>query len=132
MIRSMVRRACIAFALLLMAFTADAQNASLQTIQLQSKLVNATLPYNVILPRDYRTSKTTRYPVLYLLHGLGGHYSDWLTRTNVADYAPQYRMIVVMPEGNDSWYVDGVSVGTASVSDRSGDKYESYILKELM
>ena len=97
---------------------------SVETIQLQSKLVNATLPYNVILPGDYRTSKTTRYPVLYLLHGLGGHYSDWLTRTNVADYAAQYRMIVVMPEGNDSWYVDGA----AGVN----DKYESYILKELM
>src|SRR5436853_3326654 len=98
--------------------------ASVETIQLQSKLVNATFPYNVILPADYRTSKTTRYPVLYLLHGLGGHYSDWLTRTNVADYAAQYRMIVVMPEGNDSWYIDGAA--------GSNDKYESYILKELM
>jgi S-formylglutathione hydrolase FrmB len=98
--------------------------ASVETIELQSKLVNTTLPYNVILPADYRLSKTTRYPVLYLLHGLGGHYSDWLTRTNVADYATQYRMIVVMPEGNDSWYVDGAA--------GSNDKYESYILKELM
>ena len=97
---------------------------SVETIQLQSKLLNTTLPYNVILPADYRTSKTSRYSVLYLLHGLGGHYSDWLTRTNVADYAAQYRMIVVMPEGNDSWYVDGA----AGVN----DKYESYILKELM
>ena len=97
---------------------------SVETIQLQSKLVNTILPYNVILPADYRTSRTTRYPVLYLLHGLGGHYSDWLTRTNVADYATQYRIIVVMPEGNDSWYVDGAA--------GSNDKYESYILKELM
>src|SRR5437764_1065947 len=99
---------------------------SVETIQLQSKLVNATLPYNVILPADYRTSKTTRYPVLYLLHGLGGHYSDWLTRTNVADYAAQYRMIVVMPEGNDGWYVDGASVRTPTSpgSDRPGDKNE--------
>src|SRR2546421_7198061 len=105
---------------------------SVETIQLQSNLLNTTLPYNVILPADYRTSKTSRYSVLYLLHGLGGHYSDWLTRTNMADYASQYRMIVVMPEGNDSWYVDGASVRTASGSDRSGDKYESYILQELM
>src|SRR5436190_17007900 len=88
--------------------------ASVETIQLQSKLVNATLPYNVILPPGYRTSKTTRYPVLYLLHGHAGHYTDWQTRTNLADYAAQYRMIVVMPEGNNSWYVDGASVRTAS------------------
>jgi S-formylglutathione hydrolase FrmB len=103
---------------------ADAQRASIETVQLQSKLINATLPYDVILPPGYRASTTTRYPVLYLLHGWGGHYTDWLTRTNVADYAAQYRMIVVMPEGNDSWYVDGA----AGVN----DKYESYILKELM
>jgi putative tributyrin esterase len=114
------------FTVFLLLFTAStrAQSSSVETIQLQSKLVNATLPYNVILPVDYRTSKTTRYPVFYLLHGLSGHYSDWLTRTNVADYAAQYRMIVVMPEGNDSWYVDGAA--------GLNDKYESYILKELM
>ena len=97
--------------------------SSLETIQFQSKLLNRTLPYNVILPRDYRTS-STRYPVLYLLHRLSGHYSDWITRTNIADYAALYRMIVVMPEGNDSWYVDSGGVPT--------DKYETYILKELI
>jgi S-formylglutathione hydrolase FrmB len=62
--------------------------------------------------------------VLYLLHGWDGHYTDWLTRTNVADYAAQYRMIVVMPEGNNSWYVDSSGVPS--------DKYETYILKELI
>ena len=110
--------------LLFLQFTTTAQNASVQTVQLQSKLVNATLPYKVILPADYRASSATRYPVLYLLHGLGGHYSDWVTRTNLADYASQYRMIVVTPEGNDGWYTDSVS--------NAAGKYESYILKELM
>jgi putative tributyrin esterase len=99
-------------------------NGRVETIRFQSKLVNTTLPYNVILPTGYETSKTTRYPVLYLLHGLTGHYSDWTARTNVADYAAAYRMIVVMPEGNDSWYIDSANVPTI--------KYESYILKELI
>jgi S-formylglutathione hydrolase FrmB len=92
--------------LLLLPFTATAQNSSVQTVQLQSKLVNTTLAYNVILPPDYRASSTTRYPVLYLLHGFDGHYTDWVTRTNVADYAAQYRMILVTPEGN-KWLVHG-------------------------
>jgi putative tributyrin esterase len=92
-------------------------NGRIETVRFQSKLINATLPYNVILPTDYETSKSTRYPVLYLLHGLTGHYNDWVQRTNVADYAAGYRMIVVMPEGNDSWYIE---------------KYESYILNELI
>jgi S-formylglutathione hydrolase FrmB len=109
---------------LILTCAARAQSSSVQTIQLQSKLVNTTLSYNVILPPDYRASSATRYPVLYLLHGFGGHYSDWVTRTNVADYAAQYRLIVVTPEGNNGWYTDSVSTVT--------DKYESYILKELI
>jgi S-formylglutathione hydrolase FrmB len=118
-------RVCALFAITAIAtLNVTAQRASVQTIQFQSKLINATLPYNVILPPGYRAAATTRYPVLYLLHGHGGHYTDWLTRTNVADYAAQYRMIIVMPEGNDSWYVDG-SAGL-------NDKYETYILQELM
>jgi S-formylglutathione hydrolase FrmB len=99
-------------------------SARVETVRFQSKLINTTLPYNVILPTDYDTAKTTRYPVLYLLHGLTGHYSDWATHSNVADYAADYRMIVVMPEGNDSWYIDSATIPT--------DKYETYILKELI
>jgi S-formylglutathione hydrolase FrmB len=116
------RRACLL--LLVLTCTARAQSSSVQTIQLQSKLVDTTLSYSVILPPDYRTSSATRYPVLYLLHGFGGHYGDWVTRTNVADYAAQYRLIVVTPEGNNGWYTDSVSTVT--------DRYESYILKELI
>jgi S-formylglutathione hydrolase FrmB len=63
--------------------------ASVETIPFSSKLINTRLPYNVILPRDYKTARTTRYPVLYLLHGLTGHYNDWIARTNIADYAAQ-------------------------------------------
>lgn len=110
--------------LLALSGAVRAQSASVQTIQFQSQLVNATLPYNVILPPDYRRSKSTRYPVLYLLHGFGGHYSDWVTRTNVADYAAQYHLIVVTPEGNDGWYTDSAT--------NASDKYESYVLKELI
>ncbi|HZI61757.1 MAG TPA: alpha/beta hydrolase family protein [Pyrinomonadaceae bacterium] len=99
-------------------------NGRVQTVRFQSKLVGASLPYNVILPSDYDRSRTTRYPVLYLLHGLTGHYSDWVSRSNVADYASQYRLIVVMPEGNDSWYANSATVPT--------EKYESYLIDELI
>ena len=81
-----------------------ARAARVETVRLQSRLVNTTLPYNVILPPDYdssrASSRATRYPVLYLLHG------------------------VVMPEGNDAWYTDSATIAT--------DKYESHILQELL
>jgi len=114
---------CSAIVSLILFASAPAQSR-VETVRFQSKLVNATLPYNVILPSDYDASPTTRYPVLYLLHGLTGHYSDWVTRTNIADYAAAYRMIIVTPEGNDGWYSDSATVTT--------DKYETYILNELI
>jgi len=117
-------RRLFAVSLCLLLTATIAAKSRVETIQFQSKLIKTTLPYSVILPADYGTSSTTRYPVLYLLHGLTGHYSDWISRTNVADYAAQYRMIVVTPEGNDGWYTDSAMVAT--------DKYETYILKELI
>jgi S-formylglutathione hydrolase FrmB len=104
--------------------TSASAKPRVETIQFRSKLINAMLPYSVALPEDYDDSTTTRYPVLYLLHGLTGHYNDWFSRTNVADYAAQYRLIVVTPEGNDSWYIDSTAVPT--------EKYESYILNEII
>ena len=98
--------------------------ARVETVQFHSQLINSTLPYNVLLPSDYDSSQVSRYPVLYLLHGLTGHYSDWLSRTNLADYASQYRLIIVTPEGNDSWYIDSTTAPS--------EKYESYILNELI
>ena len=120
-----VLKVSTSFALLaLLTLTVYAQKAPVQTVQFQSKLIGKTLPYNVILPRDYQTSPRTRYPVLYLLHGFGGHYSDWATRSNLADYAAEYRLIIVTPEGNNGWYTD--SAGNPA------DKYESYVLQELI
>jgi len=110
--------------ILSLAFCFVNANARVDTVRLQSKLLGAPAPYNVILPADYDSSPTTRYPVLYLLHGYTGHYSDWVSRSNVGDYAAQYRIIIVTPEGNNGWYTNSASVAT--------DKYESYILNELL
>ncbi len=120
------RRSCVTLlaTFFLLTLTVNAQKPPVETVQLQGRLIGKALPYNVILPRDYQTSPRSRYPVLYLLHGFSGHYSDWVARTNLADYAADYRMIVVTPEGDDGWYTD--SAGTAA------DKYESYILQELI
>jgi putative tributyrin esterase len=97
-----------------------------QTIKFESKLVGKTLPYSVVLPVDYDQpgAKAKRYPVIYLLHGFTGHYDNWPTKTELADYAAHYPMIIVTPEGNNGWYIDSATVPT--------DKYETYILEELI
>lgn len=110
----------------LLATTARAQEnlkVHHQTIQFKSELIGKVLPYDTLLPPGYFNSNK-RYPVLYLLHGLFGRHDDWITRTNLAEYAAQYQLIIVTPEGHDNWYVDSATVPQ--------DKYESYFVRELI
>ena len=108
------------------AYGQSVAQTSVETVQLKSKLIGATLPYSVVLPTTYKIEGhgALRYPVLYLLHGLAGHYDNWLSKTKLKDYAAAYQIIIVTPEGNDSWYTDSATVAT--------DKYESYIMQELI
>ncbi|MBI4429799.1 MAG: hypothetical protein HY562_11855 [Ignavibacteriales bacterium] len=75
----------------------------------------------VILPAKY--SSETRYPVLYLLHGLGGNHEDWNARTKIVEYADAYPLVIVMPDGEDSWYVNS--------SAASGDRFEDYLIHDV-
>lgn len=98
-----------------------------ETVEFESKLVGAALPYNVILPADYKrdSSKHRRYPVLYLLHGLAGSANDWVSdRAHLADHAAPYPFIIVVPEGRNAWYTDSATV--------PNEKFESYIVEELI
>src|SRR5688500_4571520 len=51
-----------------------------------SVALGRAMKYRVLVPEDYERSQR-RYPVLYLLHGLGGNYTDWTSRSNVAEYS---------------------------------------------
>jgi S-formylglutathione hydrolase FrmB len=105
---------------------ATAPAARWETVKFESKLAGKTLPYQVVLPAGYALPANggARYAVLYLLHGFGGHHTDWLARTRLADYAARHQLIVVTPEGDNGWYTDSASA--------PADKYESYIIKELI
>src|SRR5260370_9520185 len=47
--------------------------------KLVSKLMAREMPYRMILPQEYEDKATARikYPGIYLLHGLSGHYTNW-------------------------------------------------------
>lgn len=93
--------------------------------KLNSKLMQREVPYRVIVPDGYRkTNEGAQYPVIYLLHGLYGHFDNWTEKTGLARYAAAYKVIIVTPEGGDGWYTDSVSTAI--------DRYESYIVKELI
>ncbi|WP_318765288.1 alpha/beta hydrolase [Lactiplantibacillus carotarum] len=55
------------------------------------------------------TATTKRYPVLYLLHGVGDNASGWARFTNVERYASESQFIVVMPTAEHSFYRNAVN-----------------------
>lgn len=76
-----------------------------------SKALGVDKEYMVYLPPGYDTNKNARYPVIYYLHGLGGHEGNWpnLDLPKQAD-ALKLGAIVIMPDGDDSFYVNAASM----------------------
>lgn len=49
---------------------------------------------------------------------------SWTTQTALTQYASEYQMIIITPEGDNSWYTDSANVHS--------DQYETYIIRELI
>ena len=102
--------------------------STVDTLQIPSAAMNKTYKAAVVLPNSYAKGKTA-YPVLYLLHGAYGHFSDWLSSTpnksTVKNLADQYNIIIVMPEGETfSFYLDSPV--------NKGSQFETYITAEVI
>ncbi|MCA1621944.1 MAG: esterase family protein [Acidobacteria bacterium] len=95
-----------------------------ETVRMPSALLGREVAYRVVLPPGYGlvTARARRYPVLYLLHGWGGNYDSWLSRSSLVSYAAEHQLIVVTPEGGKGWYTDAPG----------GEPYESHLLREIV
>ena len=93
----------------------------MQDVTFHSASLQRDMPYRVILPPNVAANQ--KFPVVYLLHGGGGGYRDWSNYSDVAKFAEQ-GLILVMPEGNSSYYVNAAA--------RPLDRYEDYITKDLI
>ena len=90
-------------------------------VTFHSAALNRDMPYRAIVPANIAPNR--KLPVLYLLHGARGGFHDWTNYSDVAGYAER-GMILVMPEGNDSYYTNS--------ADRPEDRYEDYIVHDLI
>jgi len=81
-------------------------------MNLMSKALMRTVPVNVILPVDKMAfpgmpvREEKPYKTLYLLHGVFGNYTDWVCGTRIQRYAEEHDLVVVMPSGDNAFYVD--------------------------
>jgi putative tributyrin esterase len=128
----MGRRGRVAVAAWALLFTLRApgahaqQPANLSTVEFFSPAVDRTMKYNILLPPDYASSDE-RYPVLYLLHGVGQNYTTW-SRLGAPFYAEQIGdLIVVMPDGGNSWYVNWAESESGQKND-----WERHIVEDVV
>src|SRR5690606_5786585 len=102
---------------------------ALLQVNFMSKSLARTVPMNVILPVDKMTfpgmpvREDKPYKTLYLLHGVFGNYTDWVTGTNIQRWAEEKDLVVVMPSGDNMFYVDNPGVNNF---------YGEFIGKELV
>jgi len=104
------------FSLVLLLFvTVDVHaNGTVDNSQIVvSEILDREMSYSVYLPESYHTS-TRDYPVMYLLHGMTGDHSDWITVGEVHSIAGEAiangdapEMIIIMPDGlYDAFYIN--------------------------
>lgn len=74
-----------------------------------SRALGVEKRYQVYVPHPYGASERP-YPVIVLLHGLGGNESDWVRGGDLSKVADGIglRALVVTPDGDAGFYVDGV------------------------
>ena len=81
-------------------------------MNIQSQSLMRTVPVNVILPVDKMAfpgmprREEKPYKTLYLLHGVFGNYTDWVCGTRIQRFAEENDLAVVMPSGDNAFYVD--------------------------
>lgn len=82
----------------------DIPHGKLEMIEYESKTVGTVRKLNVYTPPKYSTEQ--KYPVLYLLHGIGGDETEWqrfatpdMLFDNLIADGKAVPMIVVMPNG---------------------------------
>ncbi len=95
-----------------------------------SKSLSKVTGFNIVLPNDVFPEMTANndcykrgIKTLYLLHGYSGSNKEWLLGSSVQDMAVKYNIAIVMPSGDNSFYLDGKGRGTA---------YCQYVGKELI
>lgn len=89
-------------------FTHAGYAARVDTLSIYSTAMDKSIRCVVILPESYDGRNEKRFPVVYLLHGYSGDYSNWIIKApSIKEDADKYKMIIVCPDGAyGSWYFD--------------------------
>ncbi len=109
---------------LLLFFSLKTFSATVDTVSTFSPSMKKEIKAVVVKPDSYDNKKS--FPVVYLLHGYSGNYSNWVNKVpEIKKLADEYQLMIVCPDGNyGSWYFDAPKL--------ENSKYETYVSKELV
>ena len=117
---------------LLPAISANA--GKIVTDSLSSKILGATIKYNVYLPDGFDKSEAL-YPSVYLLHGLYGTYEDWVSKGTMKEVADELmrsgearEAVIFMPNAGNP----DVSNYPNGYFNMPGWSYEDFFFKEFI
>lgn len=103
---------------------------SLLQVSTYMQSLSRQVTFQLLLPNDMppemiQGNKHYERPLktLYLLHGFSGNHMDWLTGSQIQELSIAYNLAVVMPAGENSFYLNGKGIGSA---------YETFVGEELM
>lgn len=102
---------------------------ALMEVNFFSKALMRPVTMNVILPADKvffeeeTEADNKPFKTLYLLHGVMGNYTDWVTGTCIKRWAEEKNLAVVMPSGANMFYMDHPNLN---------ENYSEFIGKELV
>jgi len=97
--------------------------AKVDTLRVKSLAMNGNVSNLIILPNSPQSGPL---PVIYLLHGAGGDFGNWMRRAPfIEDLAEELGVIIVCPDGyKQSWYLNSPEL--------SESQYETYFIEELL
>src|ERR1700760_2989554 len=97
--KKMFRKSLTLFLLLATFAALKTEAATVDTVLTHSAAMDKDIKAVVIKPDNYSAGK--KYPVLYLLHGFSGSYSDWILKVPaIKDLSDLYHILIICPDGN--------------------------------
>lgn len=105
-------------------------SSRLLDLRLYSHAMQGTQNVRMLLPANYDASGATRYPVLYLLHGFLGNYTNYATNGIEARIGDRPVIVVMPDDGIDGSYSDWFGMLAGSI--KPPPAWETYHLRELV
>jgi S-formylglutathione hydrolase FrmB len=109
--------------LLLLLFSSLSAQVKVVEDSLFSPSLNSKMKFYAVLPNGYDKSQE-RYLTIFLLHGFGGNYTNWVKLTDIVRLAKHYNYIIITPDARNGWYANSPTMQNAN--------YEDYIIKDVI